>query len=136
MVKKLNIQTIGLMNIFNSLTGVTAKDCFFDEEKLVFIVNEGDLGKVLGKKGANIQRIQNTLKRDIKVIEYSEDVIKFVKNLIYPAEVQKVYKEGTFVVIEPENNKIKGQIYGRERKNLEKINEILKKYSNTEVKIK
>ena len=136
MVKKLNLQTIGLMNLFNNLTGVTARDCFFDEDKLVFIVNEGDLGKVIGKKGSNIQRIKNVMKKEIRIIKYSEDVIKFVRNLIYPIEVQKIYKEDSVVFIEPENNKIKGQIYGRDRKNLEKINEILKKYFNTELKIK
>ena len=112
------------------------KDCFFEDEKLVFIVKEGDLGRAIGKQGSTIKRLSSIIKRDIKLLEYSDDLIQFVKNLIYPIEVQKLYKEDSTIFIEEPNNKIKGKIYGRDRKNLSYINDILKKYFNCELKIK
>lgn len=136
MVKKLDIRLIGYINLFSSITKVTPKDCFFEDEKLVFMVKEGDLGKAIGKKGFNINKLKNMIKKDIKVIEHNDDVIKFIKNLIYPIEVQKIYKEDSTIFIEEPNTRIKGKIYGRDRKNLNYINDILKKYFNCELKIK
>ena len=112
------------------------KDCFFEDEKLVFMVKEGDLGKAIGKQGSTINKLKNMLKKDIKLIEYSDDLIKFVRNLIYPIEVQKIYKEDSTIFIEEPNNRVKGKIYGRDRQNLLYINDILKKYFNCELKIK
>ena len=88
---------------------------------------------ILSKKNVVEQKYN---KKEIKVIEYSEDIVKFVRNLIYPNEVQKIYKEDSIVFIEEPNNVIKGRIYGRDRKNLYYINEILKKYFSLELKIK
>ena len=136
MVKKFDIKLINYINLFNSITKVMPKDCFFEDEKLVFIVKEGDLGKAIGKHGSTINRLSSIIKKEIKLIEYSDDLIQFVKNLIYPIEVQKIYKEGSTIFIEEPNNKIKGRIYGRDRKNLLYINDILKKYFNCELKIK
>jgi len=135
-VKKFDIKLINYINLFNSITKVMPKDCFFEDEKLVFIVKEGDLGRVIGKHGSTIKRLGGIIKKDIKLIEYSEDLIQFVKNLISPIEVQKLYKEGSTIFIEELDNKIKGRIYGRDRKNLSYINDILKKYFNCELKIK
>jgi len=135
-VKKFDIKLINYINLFNSITKVMPKDCFFEDEKLVFIVKEGDLGKAIGKHGSTINRLSSIIKKEIKLIEYSDDLIQFVKNLIYPIEVQKIYKEGSTIFIEEPNNKIKGRIYGRDRKNLLYINDILKKYFNCELKIK
>ena len=136
MVKKFDIKLINYINLFNSITKGMPKDCFFEDEKLVFIVKEGDLGKAIGKHGSTINRLSSIIKKEIKLIEYSDDLIQFVKNLIYPIEVQKIYKEGSTIFIEEPNNKIKGKIYGRDRKNLSYINDILKKYFNCELKIK
>ena len=136
MVKKFDIKLINYINLFNSITKVMPKDCFFEDEKLVFIVKEGDLGRAIGKQGSTIKRLSSIIKRDIKLLEYSDDLIQFVKNLIYPIEVQKLYKEDSTIFIEEPNNKIKGKIYGRDRKNLSYINDILKKYFNCELKIK
>lgn len=119
---------IGYLNLFSSLTHVTPKDCFFEDDKLVFIVNEGDIGKVIGKKGSNIQRVKNVFKKEIRVIEFSQDIIKFIQNLLFPIKAQKIYKEDETVYIEAENNKTKGKIYGRERQNLKNIKEIVDKY--------
>lgn len=136
MVKKLDIRLIQYINLFNSVTKVTPKDCFFEDSTLIFLVKEGDIGKAIGKGGMKIKLLKNKLRKEIKIIEFSEDILKFVKNLIYPNEVQKLYKEDSVVFIEDHNSRIKGKIYGRDRKNLKFINDILKKYFNSELKIK
>ena len=36
---------IKCMNLFENMTGAKLKDCFFDREKLVFLVEAGEMGK-------------------------------------------------------------------------------------------
>lgn len=137
MGRKFNADTIGYLNLFSSLTNINAKDCFFKDSKLVFVVKEGDIGKAVGREGSNINKIKKIFKKDIKVIEFSEDITKFVRNLIYPIQAQNIYKEDETVYIEAENNITKGKIYGRNRENLKNIKEIVDKYFKIrDIKIK
>src|SRR3989338_6716091 len=81
---KLDINTIGSINIFENITGSEVKDCIENNGKLIFIVEESQLGKALGKKGSNLQRAKNIMKKDIQVIVFSTDVLKFVSYLMFP----------------------------------------------------
>lgn len=131
---KLDIQLIGFVNTFERITKARVKDCFFDKNKnLVFLVKEGDLWKAVGKKGANVQKLSNMLKKKIRIIEFSDDVKKFVRNVIMPFKVDEIVEEDGKVVLKSKDSKVKGLIIGRDKKNLEELNSIVKKYFNVEV---
>ena len=66
---------------FETLTGAGVRDCLIAEQAIAFIVNQGDLGKAIGKKGANITRVRNMFARQVLVFEDSEDLEQFVRNL-------------------------------------------------------
>ena len=40
-------------------------------DKLIFIVDEGQMAKAIGKHGANVKRLSNMLKRDLKIVEFN-----------------------------------------------------------------
>lgn len=133
--RSFNKEIIDYINLFESLTKAKVKDCYLDNE-LVFIVNEGDIGKAIGRKGVNIKKIAELTKKRIKVIEFSKDVEKFVSNLIQPFE-GKIYKvNDNEVEIEANNVKEKGVLIGRNRKNINKLNKLIKKYYKVEIKVK
>jgi len=115
------------MSIFESLTGAKLKDCILNE-KVTFIVQAGEMGKAIGKKGSNIRRIEGVLKKKIRVIEFNEDVSKFVYNLLYPLKVKEVKEEDNVVNIYAEERKTKGMIIGRDRGRINSINDIVKRY--------
>ena len=48
---KYDSELIKLMTLFESMTGAKVKDCISDE-KLTFIIEEGDMGKAIGRNGA------------------------------------------------------------------------------------
>jgi len=124
---KLDINTIGHINVFENITGCKVKDCINNNGKLIFLVEESTLGKALGKKGSNVQRARNIMKKDIQVIAFSEDLIKFLSYLIYPNKADISFSDGIITIKAPDTS-TKGKIFGRERENLKRINEILKRH--------
>ena len=89
---KLSAEEIGYIALFEKITGAVIKDCVTDEEenKILFVVKEGDMGLAIGKKGANIQRVRQVIGKKIEVIEYSEDPAEFVRNIFHPLKLNNV----------------------------------------------
>lgn len=118
---------IKLIAFFESMTGAKVKDCI-SNEKLVFIMEEGEMGKAIGRNGVNIKRMENAVKRKVKLVEFSSNVLQFVKNVVYPAEVLAVDIEGDVVAIRGKDASAKAMIIGREHQNINHVNDIVKRY--------
>ena len=129
---KLTLDSINNINIFENLTGAKVKDCFSENGKLVFLVEEGNVKLAIGKNGSNVKRVSKVLKKDIKIIAFSAEVCKFVSNLIYPNKADEINLEGKIVTITVSDNVIKGRIFGRSRENLKRINSVVKNYFDVE----
>ena len=130
---KLTLDSINNINLFEKLTRAKVRDCFTDNGRLVFLVEEGNVKKALGKDNSNLRKVGSVFKKEIKIIGFSEDVCKFVNNLIYPNKADSLTLDGKIVTIKVEDTVVKGRIFGRGRENLRKINEIVKKYFDVEV---
>lgn len=134
---KFDTKLIGYMNTFENYTRVSVKDCFFNENELIFVVDFFLLGKVIGKSGENIKKLALKIKHRIRVIGFSDDIVKFVQNILYPLKGFEISKEENKVVISTEDMKLKGKIFGRDRSNLKFINELVKRYfKNIEVMVR
>ncbi len=131
---KLDQQTLGYISVFENHTGAGVKDCFFKGKVIVFIVKEGEIGKAVGKKGSNIKPLINKFKKPIRVIEYSSDAVKFVKNLIYPTKAEIEQRDDKIVII-TENNKTKGFLFGRDKSKLKEMQEIINRFFDVEIRI-
>ena len=66
----LNQEVIGFINLFEKVTRAQVKDCFSDDG-LVFVVQPGQMGLAIGKKGVNIKKVSGLLKKKVKVISDS-----------------------------------------------------------------
>jgi N utilization substance protein A len=118
------------------ITKAKVKDCFTDEEGTIFfVVAPGDLGKAIGKGASNIKRLQHELQRKIRVIEYSDNLADFVKNIIYPLRVESITEEQDAVIIKETNKKAKSLLIGRQGRNLKLINRAVKRFFTREVKV-
>ena len=116
-----------LITLFESMTGAKVKDCI-SGEKLIFIMEENEMGKAIGKNGVNVKRIENALKRKVKLVEFSKDVPQFVRNMIYPIKASGItFEEGT-VTINGKDTSTKAMLIGRERQNLNNLKDIVKRY--------
>lgn len=130
----LNNDKIQKINFFESLTNAKVKE-LMDEEKITIIVDEGEIGKAIGKKGKNIKMIENMLRKRIKIVEFSKDPLKFTARFIYPIKAELIELKDNNIEISVKDRKTKGLLIGRERKNLNEIGKLLKEYFNLEIKI-
>ena len=55
-------EDLKLINLFESVTGVIPQDMEKVGDGIVFLVDESSLGKAIGKKGANIQKLKQKLR--------------------------------------------------------------------------
>ena len=116
-----------LIMFFESMTGTKVKDCII-HEKLTFIISEGEMGKAIGKNGVNIRKVEMKLKKKIKLVEFSNDILQFVKNIIYPIEVFDINNEDGIVTIFGKDANSKAMLIGRERKNINHVRDIVQRY--------
>jgi len=120
---KFDTSTMQYITLFENLTKARVKDCLGLEEKIVFIVNKGQLGLAIGKNSVNLKKLKFVLKKNIDVIEYSDDVAVFIKNIFHNYQVIDVVIENNnaTVVVEPKD---KGKAIGKNGKNLRAAREI------------
>jgi len=131
---KLTTDQMRLMSLFQNVTGATARDCVEDEkqDRVIFVVNAGKMGLAIGKGGSHIKTLQNLVKRNVELVEYSDDPTVFLKNMLNSKLVSEVKlnkrADGTtqaIVIVDPRK---KGIVVGREGRNAEKARLLAKRY--------
>ena len=133
---KLTTDQIRLISLFQNVTKTTARDCIDDEQqnKIIFVVNSGKMGLAIGKGGSNIKSLQNILKRNVELVEYFDDPVKFLKNILNPKLVNEVKldtkQDGSSHVTVIVDQGKKGLVVGREGRNAEKARLFAKRYFN------
>jgi transcription termination/antitermination protein NusA len=131
---KLTTDQMRLISLFQNVTGASARDCVEDEKqnRVIFVVSEGKMGLAIGKGGSHIRNLQNIVKKSVELVEYSDDPVEFLKNMLNPKLVTEVKLnkrlDGTtqaIVIVDP---KKKGIVVGREGRNAEKARLLAKRY--------
>ena len=117
------------------ITRAKVKACIKEEDTIYFIVAPGELGKAIGKGGVNIKKVQQEFGKKVKIIEYRDDPAAFLRNIIYPLKVENVSLQGKELLIDDQNKKIKGQIVGRDKSNINFINRVVRRFFDLEVRV-
>jgi N utilization substance protein A len=126
------------ISLFESVTGAVTKDCIIDEnnDRIIFIVRQGNMGLAIGKGGINVKRLKNILNKNIEVVEYAEDPETLIKHALAPARVKNVKimktpggQKTAYVTVEPQD---KGIAIGKDGKNILKAKLIAKRYFDIE----
>ncbi|MDD4299616.1 MAG: NusA-like transcription termination signal-binding factor [Methanomicrobium sp.] len=126
----LNEQSLQLMKQFEDITGAGSRDCIVDErnERLIFVINPGDMGRAIGKQGASIKKASEDLGKKIEVVEFSNDAEQFIKNCFLPARVVSVQieenEEGEYVANVDIEEEDRGIAIGKGGKNIFKANKL------------
>lgn len=127
-----DVELLKLINLFEDTTKARVKEAFYFKDTLTFIVYEGDMFKALGKNLVNLHKIEKMLQKKIKIVEFSNDLKKFIINLIYPYKVQDVQIDDKIVTINDPDTKTKGLLIGAKAQNLRAYEAVVKKYFDIE----
>ncbi|MCZ6647787.1 MAG: NusA-like transcription termination signal-binding factor [Nitrososphaerales archaeon] len=131
---KLKYEELSLMSLFQSISGAMARDCVIDDkmDRVIFIVNKGEMGLAIGKSGQSIKNVQNAIGKVVELVEYSDDPREFISNALDPklvADIRLSEKvDGTKIATVLVDQKKKGAIVGRNGRNAEKARLLAKRY--------
>ncbi len=131
---KLTSDELRLISLFQSITSATARDCIVDEkmDRVIFVVNKGQMGLAIGKGGTTIKQLQNVISKKIELVEYSDDVNEFLKNILNSEMINdiKINKriDGTKQAVIVVDAKKKGVVVGKDGRNAEKARILAKRY--------
>ncbi len=105
---------------FENLTGAGARDCVVDEKfsRILFVINPGEMGLAIGKKGASVKKASDAFGKKVEVVEYNPDKVQFLRNCFLPVQIQTVTfeqnEEGdevAYIEVQPEE---RGLAIGKE----------------------
>ncbi|VVB61291.1 KH domain protein [uncultured archaeon] len=127
----LSNETVQYINLASTQTGASIRDCVVEEDRVVFVVEKGQLGVAIGSKAKNLEKLRSLFKKNVKFVEFDEDKTRFVSNLCKPYEVTKVTIEGndeiSMVRIEV-NPRDKSKLIGKGGRNINMIRKMVQRH--------
>lgn len=133
-------ETVQYINLANKHSGAHIIDCVAEDDRIVFVVEKGDLGVAIGSKAKKLEKLRTLFKKNIKFVEFDDDKLKFIKNMCKPYDVKNIEIEGndTDCVVKIEvNAKDKSKLIGKGGRNIDIIRKLAKRHhSIKDVQIK
>jgi N utilization substance protein A len=131
-------EELGLMAMFQTITGIHPRDCIIDDQfnRVIFIVDKGLIGLAIGKKGQTIAHVEKLVGRPVELVEYSDNPEEFIKNALggrYIIDVKVTQRfDGRKVGVVTIPMKSKGAVLGKGGRNAEKARKLARRYFNIE----
>ncbi len=120
--------TLRYASLFQDVTRTTVVDCLDTPDRIVFVVQTGDIARAIGKKGENVAKLRRLMNRDILVVEFSDVPETFISNIFRNYKVKKVEIEQrgdiTHATVTVEAT-LKGKAIGRGGKNLRTARDLI-----------
>ncbi len=133
---RLTNEELGYISLFENLTGARVRDCIIDSrfDRIIFVIEEGEAGIAIGKRGKNIALLEKLTGKKYEVVEFSDDPVQLIKNALKPATVKEVRitekPDGSVIAVISVDNKDKGIAIGKNGRNAEKIRFLARRYFN------
>lgn len=127
------------IELFESLTGAQVSDLYIGENTVAFTVPEGDLGKAIGKKGANITRVRQAFGRQVLVFEESAIIETFIRNLFGQVPIKNINiheKMNTKTAYVTVDSKDRGSAIGRGGDRIKVVRALLLRKFNCDLSLK
>jgi N utilization substance protein A len=131
MTLRLTEEEMRYMSLFERMTDAVVRDCIEYGGTVVFVVDSGQMGKAIGKGGANIDRVRRSIDKEVEVVEFSDDEGEFVANAFQPAaidEVEVVEENGGKVAYVDADDSDKGLAIGKDGENIAKAKELARRH--------
>ncbi len=129
----LDNETLALMRLFEEATEARVRDCLSAEDKVIFLVEPGDLPKAVGPSGVRIERLKSLLKKELMVVAFAEDPAALAMNIFFayhPVSVDLSVKgTGRHVTVHVDPA-WKARAIGKQGKNLKIARAILVRHSD------
>lgn len=127
----LSNQDMQFINMASNVTKTHIMDCINLEDRIIFIVQKGQLGAAIGIKAKNLERLRSLFKKIIKFVEFDENKETFIINLFKPYKINNITLEGeddSLVAKVEVNISDKSKIIGKGGRNIEIIRNLARRH--------
>lgn len=121
------METLGLMKLFENMTHSKIKDCIIEPERIIFIVQDGELRQALGKGAENIKKLSEKFKKRVKIVEFKQNMLDYIKNFVHPNKLEEITEAEGIVTMKSNDTKTRGLLIGRAAKNLRALESYVKR---------
>jgi N utilization substance protein A len=128
---KLDADTLRIFAMFESLTHTSLKDVLDEEERIIFVVEEGQIGRAIGKGAINLKRLRENLGKEVVLIGFAADKEAFVKNVFHKFKVESIEWEdrnGDIIAHVKVPQEEKGKAIGKGGRNIQLARTLLKRH--------
>ena len=135
----LSNETVLLINLAARITKAAIKDCIVEDDRIIYVVESGQLGLAIGRKAENLEKLRTKTKKHIKFVEYNSDLKTFIKNLCKPYSIDDVAIEGrdNDIVRIQAKSRDKSKLIGKGGRNIAMIRTIAQRHHHVkDVQIK
>lgn len=107
--------------LFEKVTHARALDYVKLDDRIVFVVEAGQLRKALGPQAKSLNRLKELFEKPVDIVEFDEEPQKFLRNIFHQYEVaavtlsEKGGRKHATVTVKPDE---KGRAIGKGGKNL------------------
>lgn len=136
-MKTIDMQDMRYLNLFGRITQVQTRLCFQYNNFIVFCVPKGLVSRAVGENGRNIKKINEILRKRVKVVSRPEgvhEIRRFVEMIVSPVTFKDLEVQEREVILTA-GNQSKAMLIGRNKRRLYELQKILKDYFGKELKI-
>ena len=128
---KLDADALRIFSMFERMTGAELKDYFEEEDRIVFVVVEGQVGRAVGKGASNLKRLRETLGKEVNLFGYAADREQFLKNVFHRFTVEGIEWEdrnGDIIAHVKLPQEEKGKAIGKGGRNIQLARQLMKRH--------
>jgi N utilization substance protein A len=119
--RKITEEDLRALQLFERVTRARAIDFVQLDDRIVFVVEHGQLRRALGPQARSLNKLKELFEKPVDIVEFSDDPAKFLKNIFHQYEVlevalgEKAGRKHATVSVKPDE---KGRAIGKGGRNL------------------
>jgi N utilization substance protein A len=129
---KITFEEMQYIARFEDITSAKVLDCIVESDRIINVIQQGEMGLAIGKGGENIARAKKAIDKPIELVEYADDPSVFIKNIfgsvISIKAVTFSETDGRKVAFVEVSSKDKGLAIGKNGKNIAKVKLLLQRH--------
>jgi len=130
---------LSMFSNFERVTHVMPSDYLVTETSLIFLVSQDSLGRAIGKRATNIEKLRQVFRKRVIIVADSPDMESFIRNFfgnieIHNIEVRDVMGEPAIMLTIDEKDR--GIAIGRDGERIKAAKAFLKKKFNATIHLR
>jgi len=129
---KITFEEMQYIARFEDITSAKVLDCIVESDRIINVIQQGEMGLAIGKGGENISRAKKAIDKPIELVEYADDPCDFIKNIFGTVISVKTITfsetDGRKVAFVEVSAKDKGLAIGKNGKNISKVKLLLQRH--------